>query len=311
MTRTDIINSLIKRYGYETYLEIGLDNPDNNYNHILCRHKECVDPFNPEDHKNGFDIPMDEATMNRIETVLTYRLTSDEFFENNTKTYDIVFIDGLHTKEQVSKDIVNALKILNLGGKIVVHDALPPNKAAQEVPRKQVLWNGDVWRAIPEIGKQGVKYVTVDTDFGCCVIDYFDKPQLLYVPQEFSYQWSDFLERRNGIMNVYSVEDFTYNLNRENPHVWSPKDFMLGDYVYVVDHNGEKTIRRINCLSNTKIGFFNIKTHHQNYIRTCEKRVFPISVFDHPELVKETRFCRYVHQAQHIENLKKEQKCLH
>ena len=45
MNRTEIINRLIEKSNYKNYLEIGLDNPDNNYNHIVCENKECVDPF--------------------------------------------------------------------------------------------------------------------------------------------------------------------------------------------------------------------------------------------------------------------------
>jgi hypothetical protein len=41
-------------------------------------------------------------------------MTSDEFFEINKSTYDIIFIDGLHIDEQVERDIINGLKILNL-----------------------------------------------------------------------------------------------------------------------------------------------------------------------------------------------------
>ena len=44
MNRTEIINQLIKIYGYKTYLEIGVGNPAINFNKILCIKKIGVDP---------------------------------------------------------------------------------------------------------------------------------------------------------------------------------------------------------------------------------------------------------------------------
>jgi predicted O-methyltransferase YrrM len=45
-----------------------------------------------------------------------------KLFAKNTKKFDIVFVDGLHIEEQSTKDIHNALKVLNENGTIVVHD---------------------------------------------------------------------------------------------------------------------------------------------------------------------------------------------
>ena len=98
MTRTDIINYLIRKYNYKSYLEIGLDTGVN-YEHIQCDSKESVDPFFKEDHKNSRDLQFDSDIPQRIKDLLTYRLTSDCFFEQNTKTYDIIFVDGLHHEE--------------------------------------------------------------------------------------------------------------------------------------------------------------------------------------------------------------------
>ena len=95
MNRTEIINRLIEKNNYKNYLEIGLDNPDNNYNHIVCDDNECVDPFFEYDHNNGFDVNISNFE-DIIKNTLTYRMSSDEFFQKNHKKYDIIFIDGLH-----------------------------------------------------------------------------------------------------------------------------------------------------------------------------------------------------------------------
>ena len=77
---TDVINFLIRQYGYRSYLEIGVDK-NRNYNHIECKLKHGVDP----------NVPC------------TFKMTSDEFFATTSTMYDLIFIDGLHEAEQVEK----------------------------------------------------------------------------------------------------------------------------------------------------------------------------------------------------------------
>ena len=36
--------------------------------------------------------------------------------------FDIIFVDGLHEKQQVKKDILNSIKFLKDGGTIICHD---------------------------------------------------------------------------------------------------------------------------------------------------------------------------------------------
>ena len=124
--RTDIINYFIEKYNYNNYLEIGIDNPNNNFNKIICRNKTGVDP-----HK-----------------ACDFKMTSDDFFSQLKKTnfYDIIFIDGLHTSSQVLKDIKNSLNCLSAEGTIIVHDCNPATRRLQR-PLKEYhrgAWCGDV-----------------------------------------------------------------------------------------------------------------------------------------------------------------------
>jgi SAM-dependent methyltransferase len=123
--RWHIINTLIEINGYEDYLEIGIDK-GRNFGNVQAKNKTSVDPF--------------------IEGA-TFKITSDEFFAENTKTFDIVFVDGLHHYEQAYRDAQNALKVLNPGGTVVMHDVHPRNKRIQLVPQQSKAWTGDVWRA--------------------------------------------------------------------------------------------------------------------------------------------------------------------
>lgn len=67
-------------------------------------------------------------------------MNSDNFFKKYpTKKYDIIFIDGLHESEQVSKDIHNSVNALNERGVIIIHDYNPETKEAQIVPRETTV----------------------------------------------------------------------------------------------------------------------------------------------------------------------------
>lgn len=207
MKRTDIINKLIEKNKFNTYLEIGLDNPKGNFIFINCQDKESCDPFFVEDH-NKYDVTFSNDLPEYIKNSLTYRMTSDELFEKLDKKYDIIFIDGLHTEEQCGKDIINSLKHLNRGGYILVHDCLPPDENHQKVPRIQGAWNGDVWKCIPELEKQLIEYETIDTDYGCCLIKYNENYENLNYLDKSNYCWKDFVENRNKLMHVITVKEF-------------------------------------------------------------------------------------------------------
>ena len=124
-SRFEIIQNIITQQKYNNYLEIGCDRNENS-SKINIQNKVGVDPL-----RGG-----------------TLRMTSNDFFKNNIKKFDLIFLDGLHTYEQTIKDIDNSLKILNERGVILIHDCLPKKIWNQIVPRMYGHWNGDVWKAI-------------------------------------------------------------------------------------------------------------------------------------------------------------------
>ncbi|MBI1385620.1 MAG: class I SAM-dependent methyltransferase [Rhizobiales bacterium] len=126
--RRAVVGLIAHRIDAKRYLEIGCQD-DKLFHTVWCPTKIGVDPA-----RGG-----------------THRMTSDEFFAGNTLSFDLVFIDGLHEYAQVRRDILNALDCLEPGGWIGVHDCLPRDWGAHQVPRQQFYWNGDVWRAIAEM----------------------------------------------------------------------------------------------------------------------------------------------------------------
>ena len=182
-----LFNTLIEKYGYSSYLEIGQGMAENNFNWIKCRIRIGVDP-DPECNA-------------------AYCLTSDEFFELNKSTFDLIFIDGLHQADQAFRDIINALKILNHDGTIVVHDCNPLNEAMQMVPRIQDVWTGDVWRAWVWLRstRDDLEMFVVDNDSGFGVIRRGIQ-DTVNVPDTLSYRLFD--ENRKDWLNLRSVNYF-------------------------------------------------------------------------------------------------------
>jgi len=187
MTRTDLINHLITRHNLKRYLEIGLQNADQNFNHIKAEVKTSVDP-----------APSANAT---------HCMTSDVFFQLKNNEYDLIFIDGLHTAEQVKKDFQNALKILSTNGFIVLHDCNPLKEHHTLVPRPTPSghWNGDVYKFAHELGFFE-SFKTVDIDNGCGV---WSNGEEKYSPVKTDLKWGKFDSDRAFLINLTSWDEFT------------------------------------------------------------------------------------------------------
>ncbi len=187
MTRTEIINALIKKHSYKKYLEIGVRNPTHNFNAIEAEHKVGVDP----------------ATTAQA----THCMTSDEFFRQNSQDFDLIFVDGLHHAEQAYKDVINGLNCLAEGGSIVVHDCKPRSYEAQLVPRVQTVWNGDVWKAwvLLRFKRDDLTMFVVDADEGCGVIQ---KGEQLPIEIQGQLSYDNLVENMQEWLNLFSVEQF-------------------------------------------------------------------------------------------------------
>jgi hypothetical protein len=111
----------------------------------------------------------------------THRMTSDAFFRGNTDSFDVVFIDGLHTYEQVRRDVVHAMACLRPGGWIALHDMLPRDWLEEHVPRLTIgVWTGDVWKVAFELASSpGIDFRLVKIDCGVGVFRLTDPRALL------------------------------------------------------------------------------------------------------------------------------------
>lgn len=211
VNRTIIINTLIQKKNLDSYLEIGLEQ-GYNFLRVMCEHKESCDPYNAIDSSSWQEyenvLNKDGKLVLPIQQMLTYHMTSDEMFAINKKKYDLIFIDGLHERQQVLRDISNSLHHLTNKGYIVVHDCLPKREECQIVPRMCAEWNGDVWKTFVLLKEQNIKFNIVDTDYGCGIIPYTMR-EIRLTDFDYNYHtYFDDLEVRNKTLNVISVEQF-------------------------------------------------------------------------------------------------------
>ena len=168
MNRVNIINKIQESCSFTKYLEIGVRNVEDCFNHITTPTKHSVDP--------GYENPNNPAT---------YPFESDSFF-NKLETsqlnlppdykWDIIFIDGLHLSYQVEKDILNSLEHLTPNGIIVLHDCNPflyeDNYTRLIEDFWNQAWNGTVWKAIYKLraSRSDLSICTVNVDEGVTLI---------------------------------------------------------------------------------------------------------------------------------------------
>lgn len=194
-THTDLLNFLATTFNLKSYLEIGVQNPANNFNKIKCEIKIGVDP---------------EVDNNSV-----IKTTSDDFFIDQVEAiedktdypYDLILIDGLHHSDQVKRDFDNSLLCLNDNGFILIHDTLPTDEMYTHVPRDTKIWFGDVYKFALRLQEyDSIDFVTVDFDCGCTVV--WKDASKKGTPLTEEIDWNYYLQNK-GALRILSVEEFT------------------------------------------------------------------------------------------------------
>lgn len=159
------INTLAQRYEAENYLEIGVRRGDT-FLAVNMPRKVAVDPA------FAFDVKAHESP-----AVHFFSVTSDEFFAElaarpaeadpltsakpgEPLTFDIIYIDGLHTHEQSLRDFEQSLRFSHANTIWLLDDtvpcdpysALPDQQKALALRRQAGLhgnaWHGDVFKTV-------------------------------------------------------------------------------------------------------------------------------------------------------------------
>lgn len=179
--RKDLINYFIEKFGYSSYLEIGVKSETKTFLHIQCPNKEGVDP-------NG---------------CTTHSMTSDKFFETVApgKSWDIIFVDGCHERTQVKRDIENAILHLNEIGTVVCHDVNPKEEylLAPE-------YCHNAWEAFAELRstRNDLEMYTLPFDH----IGFIRKGTQNTFTKDIIYSWKFLEGNRKELLNELTLEEF-------------------------------------------------------------------------------------------------------
>jgi hypothetical protein len=184
-SRLDLIQYCINKTSCKSYLEIGCDK-NQIWNNIKVDTMFGVDPA-----RGG-----------------NMRMTSDEFFKlkKNRTMFDVIFVDGLHEYQQVTRDVENSLYRLNDGGIIIIHDMLP---RTEEMADPNVIckgsWLGDVYKLAFDLSNRSdIMFKLLLIDQGCGVV--IKTPS----PSSSSFQkadWEYYVEHWTELPLI-SFEDF-------------------------------------------------------------------------------------------------------
>lgn len=105
--KAELINTIIMHKKYKSYLELGIGQHLWTISQIRCDFISSVD-------------------INKINDVFpSFVGTTNDFFKNNTKTFDVIYIDADHEENAVINDFNNSVKCLNEDGIILMHDVGP------------------------------------------------------------------------------------------------------------------------------------------------------------------------------------------
>ena len=225
--RYDLLNHLATKYNLKRYLEVGLQSAVQNFDKIICEYKVSVDP-DPSAHASFcqtsdefFEMMLRNQDIDRIQVISKLSLQAvsidpdarvsmaskiqESFFAPTT--YDLIFLDGLHTAEQVKKDFENALKILSPNGFIVLHDCNPLKEEHTIVPRPTPTghWNGDVYKFAASLLTNNNSW-TVDIDNGC--LFWQNKTGGQYASLNKQITWEYFNQNRKQLLNLISWNEF-------------------------------------------------------------------------------------------------------
>ena len=188
--RWDLIQHTVDKYSFEDYLEIGCDD-DLCFSKIKIKNKIGVDPYMGGNFKG----------------------TSDDFFSQNNKKFDLIFIDGLHEYDQCLKDVENSLNFLKPNGLIMLHDCLPRSIAHQAIPRYRGSWNGDVWKVIVNLRtRPELKTITCKIDMGIGIVKKETNNNLLTLDKK-NYKNLKFKDYYNNYEKFMNIHEYNETLN--------------------------------------------------------------------------------------------------
>jgi hypothetical protein len=178
--RSAVVQQVLNLFEQPDYLEIGVDQ-GKSFQSLSAARKVAVDP--------AFKfVPPPNTRFVEYHSVI-----SDEYFASYCpigRSFDVVYIDGLHTFEQTLRDLLNAALRLTPDGVIIVDDVLPVSyhsaipsldqafqvrdhlAAGNPALKADNTWMGDVYKLafFIQTFMQQFSYATVQENHGQLIV---------------------------------------------------------------------------------------------------------------------------------------------
>jgi hypothetical protein len=217
VNRIKAVQRALERRTKPIYLEIGVSR-GSAFRRISADQKIAVDPA----------IRLSERSRKLADAGARathyFEMTSDAFFENETTfleqhPIDVALIDGLHTYEQVVRDVENTVRYLRDDGVIFLHDCNPALAvigrpaasyadflAQQKRPLVMGVWSGDVWKAIVHLRstRPDLRIAVLKCDLGVGIVRKGSpESRLAYSPAQIAtLDYADLAADRKRLLNL-------------------------------------------------------------------------------------------------------------
>jgi hypothetical protein len=166
MHKYEIVLALGRRCGYRDYLELATPTTGLTFARV---DKEQF----PNRTRIMYRCPREFSDGEPLH-VATDGVSSEQLFQEVMRTgrrFDLVFVDPFHDYASSLRDIVFALHVLKPGGAVVIHDCSPPDAHCAAPEFQDGEWCGVTYAAYLDVVlAAGIRYATVDSDFGCGII---------------------------------------------------------------------------------------------------------------------------------------------
>ena len=154
----EVITEIVRGCAFESFLEIGIGCG------VLAAKLKDRCPLLKQ--VTGVDILDGSPPPEGVEWIR--EVGSDQFFQTDERTWDAIFVDGDHMRPQATRDVVNAMKVLNDDGLIFLHDTYPPNSLAQTTGH---MVCGDVYKTYLALAERtDVEVVTLPLWCGLTIV---------------------------------------------------------------------------------------------------------------------------------------------
>ena len=218
--RKQLIQDIINKKKYSTYLEIGVF-AGGVFFPVKAKRKIAVDPeFTFGKFKRTKKI------LKNLDNLKAsyYEMPSDDFFKQQAgrlfsqHPIDLCLVDGMHEYHYALRDVENTLNYLQQDGVIIMHDCNPAT-AAEAISFEewknnnyQGNWNGDVWKAIVHLRslRKDICVFVLNVDYGLGIV--CKRPpenSLPFTQAEIEKMtFNDFEKNREQWLNLKPIEYF-------------------------------------------------------------------------------------------------------